>query len=130
MDFQEKRGMGYCGLACVLCSNKECSGCAAIIAGGGDCTTGKCAAEKGIDGCYACPEYPCEEKMLQGKRNRAFNRYALKFGQQALIERLRVNNDSGITYHKPDNSPGDYDVLETEEEIYLLLLNGNSGNIT
>jgi RimJ/RimL family protein N-acetyltransferase len=126
MEFQEKRGIGYCGLACVLCSYEDCPGCVAKITGGGDCRAGKCVIEKGIDGCYACAEYPCEEKILQGKRNKAFNRYAREFGQQALIGRLRDNNDSGIIYHKPDKSPGDYDVLETEDEIYYLLRYGRN----
>ena len=125
MDFKEKRGMGYCGLACVLCSAEDCPGCKHNIAAGGDCAAGKCAAEKNLDGCYACAEYEsCGEGMPHGKRSRAFNRYAREYGENALIERLRANFDDGITYHTPDKSPGDYDRLETEEEIYRLLRYG------
>jgi len=62
--------------------------------------------------------------MPHGKRNRVFNRYAREFGERALIDRLRVNYENGITYHTPDKSPGDYDKLETEEEIYRLLRYG------
>ena len=128
MDFQEKRSIGYCGLACVLCSNKDCPGCAVEIAGGGNnCSAGKCAVEKGIDGCYACPDYgSCTENMPNGKRNKAFNRYARKFGHDALIDRLRVNYENGITYHTPDKTSGDYDVLETANEIYQLLRYGRN----
>jgi RimJ/RimL family protein N-acetyltransferase len=138
MDFKEKRGIGYCGLACVLCSyDQDCPGCVAKIARGGDCSAGKCAVGKGVDGCYACPEYPsqqpamrttnpCGENMLQGKRNKAFNRFMQEFGRKALIGRLRVNYDNGITYHTPDKSPGDYDLLETEDEIYRLLRYGRN----
>jgi len=124
MDFQEKRGIGYCGLACVLCSSEDCPGCAAGIANGGGCSAGKCAAEKGVDGCYACPDYDaCTEDMPHGKRYRAFNRYAREFGKETLIERLRVNWENGITYDRPDKLPGDYS-LETEDEIYQLLRYG------
>jgi hypothetical protein len=123
----EEKGIGYCGLACVLCSDTKCPGCVIGIGGGGDCSTGKCAAAKGIDGCYACDEYPCGESMLQGNRNKAFNRYMKEFGKQALIDRLRANYDGGIVYHRPDKTPGDYDVLETEDEIYRLLRYGRGG---
>ena len=127
MDFQEKRGIAYCGLACVLCSNKDCPGCAVEIANGGGCNAGKCAAQKGVDGCYACPEYDsCGKIMLHGKRYRVFNRYAREFGNDALVERLRVNWKNGITYDRPDKSPGDYEILETEDEIYQLLRYGRN----
>ena len=130
MKFREERGMGLCGLACVLCSDKDCPGCAAGIAGGGDCSAGKCAAGKGIDGCYACPDYTsCTESMPHGKRSRAFNRYAREFGKQALNDRLRVNYENGITYHRPDGLIGDYDALETEIEIYKLLRYGREGAV-
>ena len=125
MSFCKEKGIGYCGLACVLCSNADCPGCAAKIDGGEDCTIGKCAIEKGVDGCYACPDYPCGEDMLKNKRIRAFNRYSQDFGKDALIKRLYINNQNGIIYHKPDDSAGDYDVCETEDEIYQLLLSQN-----
>ena len=128
MEFQNKRGTGYCGLACVLCSNEDCPGCAAEIAGGGNnCSAGKCAAGKGIAGCHACPDYAsCTEGMPHGKRNRAFNRYAREFGLDALIGRLRVNYENGITYHTPGKTSGDYDVPETDGEIYQLLRYGRN----
>ena len=127
MNFLEKRGIGYCGLACVLCSAKDCLGCAVGIANGGDCSAGKCAVKKGVDGCCACPDYAsCTESMPHGKRNKAFNRYAREFGLDALIDRLRVNCENGITYHTPDKTSGDYDALETEDEIYQLLRYGRN----
>ena len=127
MEFQAKRGIGYCGLACVLCSKTNCSGCIAGIAGGGDCSAGKCAVGKGFDGCYACPDYDsCTENMPHGKRSQAFIRYAREFGVDALIGRLRVNYENGITYHTPDKTSGDYDALETTDEIYQLLRYGRN----
>ncbi|MDR0896979.1 MAG: hypothetical protein LBN04_03895 [Oscillospiraceae bacterium] len=127
MEFQETRGMGHCGLACALCSEQDCPGCAAVLKNGGGCSAGQCAVTKGIDGCHACPDYDaCTENMPHGKRNKAFNRYARAFGRDALAERLRANHANGIAYHTPDKTPGDYDVLETEDEIFQLLRYGRN----
>ena len=128
MEFQEERGIGYCGLACVLCGYDDgCPGCKKRIAVGHDCPAGKCVADIAAAGCYSCQEYDtCDEGMPHGKRSRVFNRYAREFGEQALIDRLRVNFEAGITYHTPDKSPGDYDKLETEDEIYQLLRYGRN----
>jgi len=126
MDVCKERGLGYCGLACVLCNSADCPGCFAKIAGGDDCAIGMCAIKKGIDGCYSCPDYPCGEDILKNKRIRAFNRYAHDFGKDALIERLYINNQNGIVYHRPDSSAGDYDMLETEDEIYKILRYGRN----
>jgi len=124
MSFREERGIGYCGLACVVCGYDDCPGCIAKIANGHDCAIGKCAAGKATS-CFACT-HSCDEAMLQNKRIKVFNRFAQEFGTQALIDRLRINYENGIQYHKPDDSPGDYDVLETEDDIYRLLRFGTS----
>lgn len=127
MKFRSERGIGYCGLACVLCSDENCLGCKTKSANGDFCDVSKCGADKKVSGCYACSDYSsCGEGMLQGKRNKAFNRYAQEFGEEALIERLRINYENGVTYHTPDKSPGSYDLLETEEEIYSLLRFGTT----
>ena len=127
MHFKAERGIGYCGLACVLCSNEDCPGCQAKIANGEDCAIAKCALEKSPDGCFSCGDHPCGEAMLQHKRIKAFNRFAKEFGKQALIERLRINHENGIQYHKADDSTGDYDMLDTQDEIYSLLRFGAKG---
>ena len=130
MNFREERGIGYCGLACVLCSCEDCPGCKTKVASGHGCSAGKCAVNMSVAGCYACSEYDkCGESMPHGKRSRAFNRYAREHGEQALIEGLRVNYENGITYHTPDNTPGDYDKLETEEEVYQLLRYGRDNSV-
>jgi len=126
MKFREERGISYCGLACVLCRDEKCPGCAKKITDGYDCPTGICALKKGIDGCYVCSDYPCGDKMLQGKRKQAFSRYAQEFGLQSLINQLRINHENGIIYHTSDGSPGDYDILETKDEIYNLLRYGKN----
>lgn len=125
MKFDIDKDLGLCGLACTLCSQVDCLGCK--LRGckeGCDCTVYMCVTEKGLDGCYQCEEYPCDEKMLQGIRGKAFNRYAREFGKQALLNRLQVNFDNGISYHKADGLKGDYDCLETEDEIMQLIQTG------
>ena len=127
MSFREERGIGYCGLACVLCSYDNCPGCRERMAAENTCSAGKCASTMSVTGCYICPKYEtCIEDMPHGRRNRVFNRYAREFGIEALIDRLRVNYKNGITYHTPDKTPGDYDKPETEEEIYQLLRYGRN----
>ena len=37
-----------------------------------------------------------------------------------------MNWKNGITYDRPDKSPGDYEILETEDEIYQLLRYGRN----
>lgn len=122
MKFYTEKDLALCGLACVLCSHEDCPGCRARgCKEGSDCSVYQCATGKVLGGCYQCDEFPCEEKMLQGIRNRAFNRYAKEHGKQALLDRLRENFEKGIIYHKPDGLKGDYDVMDTEDEIMQLI---------
>lgn len=122
MKFYTEKDLALCGLACVLCSHEDCPGCRARgCEEGGGCSIYQCAMGKGLDGCYQCGEFPCEEKMLQGIRNRAFNRYAKEHGKQALLDRLHGNYKKGILYHKPDGLKGDYDVVDTENEVIQLI---------
>jgi len=96
-----------------------------------DCFVRQCARKTGVDGCYACNNYPCRKwndwPLLQDKQNRAFIRYIREFGKEALIDRLRVNMENGIAYLPgcvPNQSGGDYDIWETEDEVYQLLRYG------
>lgn len=123
--FYSEKDLAVCGLACVLCSEQDCPGCKMKGCKDTDkCSVYKCATEKGLDGCYACALFPCGEKMLQGMRTKAFNRYAQQFGKESLLEGLRVNFENGVTYHRPDGSKGDYDLPETEEDIMRLIRYG------
>ncbi len=63
MEFKEKRGIAYCGMACVLCGfegHDDCPGCLAEYNKKADnrCVI-QCAERKGVDGCFACSDYPC-----------------------------------------------------------------------
>lgn len=122
MKFYAEKDLAMCGLACVLCSDEACNGCKARgCKQGSDCSVYQCAITRNIDGCYECDDFPCEEKMLQGIRNRAFNRYAGTYGKQALLNRLRINFDNGITYHRSNGFKGDYDLLTNEDDILRLI---------
>lgn len=122
MEFYPEKDLALCGLACALCSHADCPGCKARGCGeADDCAVYRCATEKGLDGCYQCDAFPCEEKMLQGPRKRAFNRYARRYGKAALLRRLRVNAENGVLYHQPGDITGDYDRLSTEADVLRLL---------
>ncbi len=122
MKFYTEKDLALCGLACVLCSSEDCPGCKARgCKEESDCSVYRCTTTRGLDGCYQCSDFPCDERMLQGLRNRAFNRYAKQYGKEALLNRLEINNRNGIIYHKPDGLKGDYDLPETEEEILRLI---------
>lgn len=127
MSYYENKGLAMCGLACVLCSSEECPGCKAKgCADKGHynksaCAIYACAAKKELEGCYQCSEYPCKEGIFQNVRVRAFNQYAAQFGERALLERLRENYSNGIFYHDPEGGKGDYDCLDSEDEIMELL---------
>nr|HML46331.1 DUF3795 domain-containing protein [Clostridia bacterium] len=122
MKFYAEKDLALCGLACVLCSNEDCPGCKARgCKERCDCSVYRCAMEKGLDGCYQCDAFPCGEKMLQGIRNRAFNGYARQYGKQGLLDRLRINFENGVAYHKPGGLRGDYDALATEHDIARLI---------
>ena len=66
MEAQEEPGaVAYCGLVCSACSESTdpqvaCPGCRA---GGGepDCRQRVCCVEQGIDGCWQCDRFPCDE---------------------------------------------------------------------
>lgn len=127
MNFCMEKGLAMCGLACVLCSVQDCPGCKARgCEHESDCTVLRCVTEKGLNGCYTCPDFPCEEKMLKGTRKRAFNRYARRFGQETLLQRLQSNHERGVVYHRPDGILGDYDLPETEDAVLRLIHFGAS----
>jgi len=130
MGCRNEIGLGYCGIACVLCDlyKKGCPGCAEGIAGGFECSIGRCAADRRVEGCHVCPEYPCGENLIQDKRSKAFTRYIQEFGSQAFINRLSENCANGISYstNAKRTECDDYDRCETEREMIDLLKNGRS----
>ena len=119
-----KLGIAYCGLACCLCSeNDRCPGCQEDgCPNHGSCENYRCCREKGLQGCWECPEFPCGAPMLQKVKPRAFARFAKENGVEALLACLERNRWAGVVYHR-QGIWGDYD-LPTEGEVLELLEKG------
>lgn len=116
-----KDSIAYCGLVCKLCNegkSGKCIGCRGKCSG---CSIMECAQDKKINGCWECNEFPCDNGMFKNKRNRVFLQIAKEEGLHSLATYLKKNYDQGIEYHKTDGSMGDYDILDSEEEILQLL---------
>lgn len=116
-----KSSIAYCGLVCKLCNagkSGECSGCKGKC---DECSIKECAKTRGVNGCWECKDFPCEEKAFKNKRNKAFLQCAKDEGINSLATYLKKNYENGVQYHKADDSAGDYDVLDSESEILKLL---------
>jgi len=117
-----EKSYGICGLVCALCGyNENCAGCQGKD---DDCDIKACCCSKDLGYCYLCNEWPCNKNMHKNIRIRAFNSVAKTEGLDKLAEYLHNNHNRGITYHKPDGLPGDYDKCKTEQEVIELLKNG------
>jgi len=120
-----KDSIAYCGLVCKLCNEGKTGQCIGCRGKCGGCSIKECAQDRKINGCWECNEFPCSQGMFKGNRNRAFIQCAKDEGVHRLAEYLKKNYDQGIQYHKADGSKGDYDIIDSEEQI-LQLLKGNS----
>lgn len=125
-NMRRELGLAYCGLACSLCSeNGECKGCQNLeqpcFEG---CENFSCVRERGLAGCWECPDFPCGKGMHgSNPRARAFVKFAQERGVETLLDCLERNARAGVVYHRPGGLTGDYD-LETEQEIFSLLEKG------
>ena len=75
------RSVAYCGFVCTACSeamreNANCPGCRS---GGGDagCRQRLCCVKRGIDGCWECAGFPCEEGFATDGHDPAFRAFWL-----------------------------------------------------
>lgn len=120
-----------CGLICGLCGEySHCKGCrddsgcerAAV------CYQRKCCAEKGLKGCWKCPDFPCGQDMFSPEhdiRLKAFVHCAKEDGLKSLAGYILRNQVHGILYHRDkQNHTGDYDGLSHEDEVLELLRKG------
>ena len=123
-----KRELGFapCGLACCLCGeNETCPGCRSDGCPNREaCKNRLCCAEKALDGCWACPGFPCAGGMLGKPRIRAFAAYLKAHGAEKLLDRLARNEREGLLYHYPGQIIGDYDLFDTQTEIWSAIENG------
>lgn len=117
------KGIAFCGLACCVCSeNAACAGCRNDGCKDREwCAILRCCREKKIKGCYACADFPCDEKMLQKTRVRAFCRFMQRYGEDALLRALERNEKAGVVYHMKGCLTGDYDAPDTEEGVLAML---------
>lgn len=124
--FDASKGLAYCGLACCVCSeNKDCAGCRNDGCHGKDwCKSHACCKGSEKRGCWECEEYPCGFPMLNKPRLRAFAEYIRQYGEQELIAVLRLNEKDGVLYHYPGKLTGDYDLFQTQEELFHFLRRG------
>lgn len=121
--FDPAKGMAYCGLACCVCSeNKGCAGCRNDGCKGKDwCKNYSCCKGDGKENCWECEKYPCGYPMLEKPRVRAFAEYAKTYGEQELISILGQKEENGALYHYPGKLTGDYDLFQTQEELFQFL---------
>jgi hypothetical protein len=118
------KGVAYCGLACCLCSgNSTCAGCRNEGCKDKDwCKSFHCCKEKGLKGCWECKEFPCDSKIFENPHIRAFAKFVAEYGEEKLMDALEENQSRGIIYHYDGQLVGDYNKLQSEEEVCQLLL--------
>ena len=118
-------GIARCGLACCLCSeNVLCKGCRrdgfmelSWCKDAQWCENRRCGMEKGLPGCYACPESGCMKGLFKEKiKPRGFNEFIRRYGMEALLDRLEENERAGIVYHR-EGIMGDYDEFDDIEAL-------------
>jgi hypothetical protein len=128
---EREKGIAYCGLACAVCSeNADCPGCRNEGCRDKDsCINLKCCRERGLNGCWECPDFPCRGNMLDNIRIRSFAKFIKQYGSVKLLDCLERNERNGMVYHYPGKLNGDYDVPDSEEEIMNLLLNGRQNKM-
>lgn len=121
--FDADKGIAFCGLACCVCGeNRTCAGCRK--GGCGDrktCRNYQCCRAKGLEGCWACGDFPCDAPMLAKPRIRAFAEYVAENGEERLLAALKKNEECGVLYHYDGQLTGDYDLFHRKEEIIAFL---------
>ena len=121
---QWENGHAYCVHVCAFCSkNTNCAGCRNRACENREqCKNLQCCIEKELEGCWECDVFPCKESMLDNIRIRAFATFVKRYGGELLLECLEKNEKRGIMYHYPRQLTGDYDTLDTEDEIIDMIL--------
>ena len=88
--------VGYCGLACGLCAY-SCEPTCRSGGGSEDCYQRACSIGKGIDGCWQCDEFPCNEGSFSEHNGSTFRGVCLASCQcikeRGIFEYLRLLQD-------------------------------------
>lgn len=121
--------VAYCGLICPLCHlADECDGCRGTANKCSvhaereqGCFHRDCCVQRGFDGCWECPEFPCQQPMFTGPTQGeiiGFCRFIREEGLGPFIKAILTNEQAGIPYGKV--SYGD----KTEAEVVAMLQAG------
>lgn len=117
-------GIARCGLACCLCGgNATCRGCDSESCPGSQwCENRRCSMEKGLSGCWECPE-DCRRGLLAKIKPYGFKLFIQRYGKDALLDCLERNEAGGIVYHR-EGITGDYDEFDDVEELIQFISTG------
>lgn len=112
-----------CGLICFLCNEKingKCEGCASKT----NCEIKDCCSKQNISSCSECTKDNCtlDNHVSSNIRVQAFNTAISIYGKQKVTDALIHNETNGIHYHKNGCEKGDYDNLNTKNEIITKLM--------
>ncbi len=121
------QSVSYCGLVCGLCSHRTiCSGCTSPTVDTDKCDKDHCphracCLERGLAGCWACDEFPCEKgRFMDENRGQTvgFGACIRAQGLDGFIQILLDNEARGVHY----GLDGAY--YHQSEETVRNLLNG------
>ena len=117
--------VAYCGLVCGLCDHApECTWCRNPRSDKDKCAKDtcyhrKCCLEKGLDGCWQCNLFPCDNgRFVDENTGQAvgFIECIRKKGIKEFISVLLCNEERGIIY----GMFGDYRLKPLKEIMRLL----------
>ena len=123
---KKELGIAKCGLACCLCSeNNTCKGCHQDdCMDAYTCENRICCNQKNIDGCYMCDDSTCQKGLFKDKiKPRAFSEYIRRYSIEDLLNRLEINEQNGIIYHR-EGIIGDYDDFDNIESLIKFINTG------
>ena len=97
---------GYCRSACAVCSY-------ATISEGGVCENVRCCKEKGLYGCWECPELTACKKGFYGSPDGSLCKpnamFIAKYGKEAYVRFLK---DSKLELSKENNAEENFALME------------------
>lgn len=117
-------GIARCGLACCLCSeNDHCAGCDSSECPDKNwCENRKCSLSKEIAHCYECSQH-CRKGLLGKIKPYGFTQFAKRYGEMALLDCLKRNEQNGVIYHR-EGINGDYDDFADTEALIQFIRTG------
>ena len=106
--------IGYCGLACGMCQ-KACVPDCRAGGGAGECFQRDCCTGKGLDGCWQCEDFPCNQGFFEDGDDPAFRGicigsvYAVReLGADEYLRRVDERLGNPVEY-------GDHRYLDPED---------------